>query len=113
MGVLTKIPDKLVLSEAEAIELLAFLLSASRTQIDEPRIYGSMRLLTAAEKLRDLIQSRVSDPARKLLEDTTDLSLHAQINMLDIETYTKDIDELCGMAARFVVEQSELEDDTK
>jgi hypothetical protein len=110
MGVMTKVPDKLVLSEAEAIELLAFLLSSARTQVDEPRIYGSMRLLTAAENLRDLIQSRVSSSTGALLEGTTELSLHAQVNMLDAETYTKDLDELCRMVAKFVIEQSDLEE---
>jgi Family of unknown function (DUF6092) len=38
----------MVLTEDEALELLAFLVTAARTQLDEAAEYGSLRLLTAA-----------------------------------------------------------------
>jgi Family of unknown function (DUF6092) len=38
----------MVLTEDEALELLAFLVTAARTQLDEASEYGSLRLLTAA-----------------------------------------------------------------
>ena len=37
----------MVLTEDEALELLAFLVTAARTQLDEAAEYGPLRLLTA------------------------------------------------------------------
>src|SRR3954466_9330293 len=41
-----------VLDEDDALELLAFLVTAARTQVDEAAEYGPMRLLAAAHRLR-------------------------------------------------------------
>ena len=109
MGVMAKIPEKMVLTEAEALELFTFLISSARSQVDEPRLYASMRLLTAAENLRDFVQERVSTKTQKLLEDTTELTAHAQVNVLDTDNYSKDLDALCRMIAKYLVEQSEIE----
>ena len=48
----------MVLSEDEALELLAFLITAARTQLDEAAEYGPLRMLTAAE-VRALVDSPV------------------------------------------------------
>ena len=48
----------MVLTEDEALELVAFLVTAARTQVDEAAEYGSLRLLTAARKLADAIVAR-------------------------------------------------------
>ncbi len=40
-----------VLNEDEALELLAYLITAARTQVDEAAEYGPLRLLTAARRL--------------------------------------------------------------
>ena len=50
-----------VLDEDEALELLAYLLTAARTQVDEAAEYGPLRLLTAAHRLADRIAPRSSD----------------------------------------------------
>ena len=50
-----------VLDEDDALELLAYLITAARTQCDEAAEYGPMRLLTAAHRLADRIASRSSD----------------------------------------------------
>jgi hypothetical protein len=42
--------ENFVLTEDEALELLAFLVTAARTQVDKPHEYGPLRLLTAAKK---------------------------------------------------------------
>ena len=104
-------PDRsktMVLSEAEALELFAFLLSSARTQMDDPANYASMRLLSAAENLREYIRARVSPETRDLLTDTDDLTTHAQIYMSDEDAYRSDLDELCRMTAEYFVEQSGL-----
>ena len=106
-------PEKsktMVLTEAEALEFFAFLLSSARSQLDDPALYASMRLLTAAEELREFIRKRVSPETQALLADTDDLTTRAQIYMSDLDAYTADLDELCRMTAQFFVEQSDLKE---
>ncbi len=101
--------EQMVLSEDEAIELITFLITSARTQLDDPCQYASMRLLTAAELLRDFMIKRVSPDAQKLLTATIEKTTHAQIYVNDIETYTNTLDGLCGMVAQYLVDQSGLE----
>jgi hypothetical protein len=63
-----QIPQTMVLTEYEAIELLAFLVSAARIQLDEEPNKAPRRLLTAAERLSLLVLSRASPESRKALE---------------------------------------------
>jgi hypothetical protein len=102
--------NNMVLSEAEALELLAFLLSAARSQLDDPASYASMRLLSAAEALRDYIRERVSPETLSLLTGTDELTTRAQIYMSDLNAYTSDLDELCRMTAQFFVDQNNFEE---
>jgi hypothetical protein len=62
---MSDIPDvagraPLVLDEDEALELLAYLVTAARTQVDEAAEYGPLRLLTAARRLGAAIAPRAS-----------------------------------------------------
>jgi hypothetical protein len=98
----------MVLTEAEALEFFAFLLASARTQLDDPALYASMRLLTAAEELREFIRERVSPETQALLAETDELTTRAQIYMSDAEAYTSDLDELCRMTAQFYVDHSGL-----
>ena len=98
--------DSLVLSEAEAIEFFAFLISATRTQIDEPAQYASMRLLSAAEILRDFVKPRVSPATREMLDETMELITYAQMNTNDTESYTVTVDALCRQVAQHLVDQT-------
>jgi hypothetical protein len=100
----------MVLTEAEALEIFAFLLSSARSQLDDPALYASMRLLTAVEELREFIRERVSPETQVLLADTDELTTRAQIYMSDMVAYTADLDELCRMTAQFFVDQSSLKD---
>lgn len=54
----------MVLTEDEALELVAFLVTAARTQLDEASEYGSLRLLTAATGLRMGRRARLPGDAR-------------------------------------------------
>ena len=62
-----------------------------------------MRLLTAAEELRDRILDRVSPRTRELLEATRENTRFAQIHTNDLEAYTATLDELCATTARLLV----------
>jgi hypothetical protein len=57
---MTAMPSPCVLDEDDALELLAFLVTAARTQVDEAAEYGPMRLLMAAHRLGELIGERAS-----------------------------------------------------
>ena len=98
-----------VLTEDQAIELFTFLITSARTQLDDPCLYASMRLLTAAELLRDFIVERTSPGARNLLTTTVEKTEYAQIIMNDVEAYTTALDELCGLVAQYLLDQSDLE----
>ena len=102
--------ENMVLTEAEALELLAFLLSAARSQLDDPASYASMRLLSTAEALRENIRERVSPETQAFLAGTDELTARAQIYMSDLDAYTFDLDQLCRMTAQFFVDQSNLKD---
>ena len=97
-----------VLSEDEALELFAYLLTSARTQLDEPARYASMRLLSAAEDLRDRIAGRVSPSLAAMFEQTGPLGSFAQELVNDRAAYTRSIDELCRIVARSLVERAGL-----
>lgn len=101
--------EKRLLTEDEAIELFAFLITSARTQLEDPVNYGPMRLLTAAEKLRDLVAEKVSPAAQAMLAATVDKSERAQIIMNDPEAFAEALDELCVLVAEYLVRQGKLE----
>ena len=94
-----------LLTEDEVIELFAFLMTSARSQLDDPCAYASMRLLTAAEALRDRVIERVGPEARELFEQTRPTSAFAQTHTNDVAVYTATLDELCAATARFLVER--------
>ena len=100
--------EPMVLTEDEAIELFAFLMTSARSQLDDPCRYASMRLLTAAEELRDRIADRVGPQTRALFERTRPATGFAQTHTNDLEAYTSTLDELCAETARFLVDRSEV-----
>jgi hypothetical protein len=103
----------MMLTEDEAIELFTFLVVAARTQLDDPHHYASMRLLTAAERLRDFMTERASPDTQELLNATVDKSERAQIIMNDTDAFAGVLDELCAMVAQFLVERNNLQERTK
>src|SRR6476620_10037476 len=60
-------PAHLVLTEDEAVEVLAYLVTAARTQLDEAAEYAPLRLMTAAGKLAEGLADRASAPVRRLI----------------------------------------------
>jgi hypothetical protein len=98
-----------VLTEDEAVELFAYLLTSARTQLDDPARYASMRLLSAAETLRDRIAGRVSPELAATLEATVGPASVAQEQVNDLGIYTRDLDELCAIVARALVARAGLE----
>ena len=71
--------DLAILSENEVVELFVYFLTTARVQIDDPDHYGPMRLLLAAEKLRDFVVGRASPALQELFESTDPIIKKAHI----------------------------------
>ena len=100
--------DHATLSENEIVELFVYFLTTARVQIDDPNHYGPMRLLFAAEKLRDFVAGRTSPALQKLFEDTEPIINSAHIVVNDVEKFTAELDHLSTIVAEYLVEVSDL-----
>ena len=100
--------DLAILSENEVVELFVYFLTTARVQIDDPNHYGPMRLLFAAEKLRDFVAGRISPSLQKLFEDTEPVINRAHIVVNDSEKFTAELDHLSTVVAEYLVEVSGL-----
>ena len=100
--------DLAILSENEVVELFVYFLTTARVQIDDPNHYGPMRLLYAAEKLRDFVAGRISPSLQKLFEDTEPVINRAHIVVNDTEKFTAELDHLSTVVAEYLVEVSGL-----
>lgn len=89
----------LVLTEDEALELLAFLVTAARTQVDEAAEYGPLRLLTAAGRLADFMAQRASPGTRELLAGPLRDMPAAALRSVDPAKYAAQLDDVCRAVA--------------
>ncbi len=89
-----------VLDEDEALELLAYLITAARTQCDEAAEYGPMRLLTAAHRLAERMASRSSEGTRALVTGPLELMPPLAVPRGDDrDAYVARLDEVCRVVA--------------
>lgn len=95
-------PSPLVLAEDEALELLAFLVTAARTQIDEAAEYAPLRLLTAAGRLAGFIADRASPETRALLAGPLKQFLDAPLAAVD-PAFAARLDDVCRAMAEHLV----------
>jgi hypothetical protein len=102
--------DKLVLTEAEAVEILALLITSARTQMDEPAHYGPLRLLTATERLSGMVIERSSDKSKSFLQDAIDKIPDMHMSMSDVENYTASLDDLSREVAKCLLLHSDIKD---
>jgi hypothetical protein len=89
---------KWVLTEDEALELLAFLLTAARTQVDEAAEYGPLRLVMAADRLREAIAARVTPSTRDVLSGALG-GIALLATPVATPTYAEQLDRACGALA--------------
>src|SRR5262245_64819947 len=90
---------QMVLSEDEALELVACLVTAARTQVDEAAEYGSLRLLTAAGRLAELIAERVSPETRTFLTGPLKQIPDLAVRTADPAGYVTTLDAVCRAVA--------------
>ena len=93
----------MVLTEDEALELLALLVTAARTQLDEAAEYGPLRLLTAATRLADFIAGRVSPETRALLAGPLREIPETAVRTADPTGYAAKLDVVCRAVAQHLV----------
>ena len=101
-----------VLTETEAIELLALLIASARIQLEEPAHYGPLRLLTATERLSAMMLERSSDKSRAFLQDAISRIPTMHMAMSDVENYTASLDHLSRAVASCLLRHSQLEGDS-
>ena len=100
--------DLATLSENQIVELFVYFLTTARVQIDDPDHYGPMRLLFAAEKLRDFVAGCTSPELQKLFEDTEPIINSAHIVVNDTEKFTAELDGLSTIVAAYLLKVSGL-----
>jgi len=88
-----------VLNEDEALELLAYLITAARTQVDEAAEYGPLRLLTAARRLAERIAPRSSDATAAFVAGPLQRMPELAVPRDEREEYVACLDELCRALA--------------
>jgi hypothetical protein len=86
----------MVLTEEEALEILAFLVTAARTQLDEAAEYGPLRLVTAAGRLADFVIERASPETREFLAGPFKALPAAALRSIDPTDYSAQLDRVCG-----------------
>ncbi len=92
-----------VLAEGDAVELLAYLVTAARTQVDEAAEYAPMRLLTAAGRLAEMAEPNASAELRPLLRDVRQAVSETAVQAGDPAGYVERLDVLCRTVAEHLV----------
>jgi uncharacterized protein DUF6092 len=92
-----------VLDEGDAVELLAYLVTAARTQVDEAAEYAPMRLLTAAGRLAEMAGPNASAGLRPLLRDIGQGVSETAVQAGDPAGYVERLDALCQTLAEYLV----------
>jgi hypothetical protein len=88
-----------VLDEDDALELLAYLITAARTQVDEAAEYGPMRLLTAAHRLGEMVVSRASEATGALVTGPLQRMPLLAVPRDDRHSYVARLDDVCRALA--------------
>lgn len=88
-----------VLTEDEALELLAYLVTSARTQVDEAAEYGPLRLLTAARRLGEAIAARSSDATAAFVAGPLEALPELAVPKAGREEYVARLDEVCRRLA--------------
>ncbi len=90
--------DGRLLSEQAAVEVLAYLITAARTQLDEAAEYAPLRLLGGARRLAEHLGDATSPPLRTLIAALDALPPTATPTA-DPEAYAARLDRICVAVA--------------
>jgi len=92
-----------VLDEGDGVELLAYLVTAARTQVDEAAEYAPMRLLTAAGRLAEMAEPAASASLRPLLREIRQGVSETAVQAGDPAGYVDRLDALCRTVAEYLM----------
>jgi Family of unknown function (DUF6092) len=92
-----------VLDEGNAVELLVYLVTAARTQVNEAAEYAPMRLLTAAGRLAEMTEPHASARLRPLLRDIRQGCSETAVQASDPAGYVERLDALRRAVAEYLV----------
>ncbi|MCY3835599.1 MAG: DUF6092 family protein [Anaerolineaceae bacterium] len=106
---MAKSSEKRLLSEDQAVELIALFLSSARLLISEPPAYGPLRLLTATERLSAMILDDASPTTKKLLQVCIDRIPHTYTLANEVKEYAAAMDELCDALGQCLVDRAKLQ----
>jgi hypothetical protein len=98
-----------VLDESDGVELLIYLVTAARTQVDEAAEYAPMRLLTAAGRLAEMAEPNASARLRPLLRDVRQAVSETAVHAGDPAGYVERLDALCRTVAEYLVRSLSLD----
>jgi hypothetical protein len=93
---------EITLSEQALVEVLAYLVTAARTQLDEAAEYAPLRLLTAAGRLADTMGDEASAPVQALIAEL-DTMPGTAVPRGDRTAYVQQVDALCVAVAQCLV----------
>jgi hypothetical protein len=97
-----------LLSEDDVAELLAFLVTAARTQTDEAPEYGPLRLMTAATTLAGKVGDGGSPELRRLA-GLVEAFPPTLTPAADPDGYRERLDELCADVADYLLTTRQVE----
>lgn len=100
--------DRLVVSESEALALLAHLVTSAELCMTEPYDYGIFRLIDAASRLATLMAPRSSAPDRAFLETfLADVNMKKMWSTRDRERYMAFLAETSRRTAEHLVSRAD------
>jgi uncharacterized protein DUF6092 len=98
-----------VLDQGDAVELLAYLVTAARTQVDEAAEYAPLRLLTAAGRLAEFVEPSAGARLRPILCDIRQGISETAVQAGDPAGYVERLDALCRTVGEYLVRSLDLD----
>jgi hypothetical protein len=88
--------------EDEHFQLLAFLLTSARGCIDEPPIYGPLRLIDAADKLISMLMEKYRGESKEFQEIRKKIEKARNLVLTNEEEFTRTLDELVRSLSKII-----------
>jgi hypothetical protein len=101
--------QRMMVTEDDVFELLAFLATSARLCVDEPKLYGTFRLVDGASRLLGLVLKSDQMEDRQSLQQLKDeIDEKKFLLTTDQEGYLKFLDDLTRKVARELKERASV-----
>jgi hypothetical protein len=99
--------QRITIAEDDVFELLAFLATSARLCVDEPKLYGTFRLVDGASRLLGFVLESDQMEDRQSLQQLKDeIDEKKMLLVADQEGYLKFLDDLTRKVARELKERA-------